>query len=61
VTGRTALMCASGNPNGATIARLLLNAGADPKLRDERGHSALMEALIADDIEVESALLDAGV
>lgn len=43
-----------------TIVRMLLARGADPKLADERGNTALMEAAQKCDAEVVKMLLKAG-
>lgn len=54
--GKTALMFAA----NSDIARLLLEAGADPDERTTRGHTALYEALWSNNYEVAMVLISGG-
>ena len=57
LTGRTPLLIAAGRPGAAAVARLLLAKGADPKLRDRKGDTALLRATSSGDFDLFRLLL----
>jgi ankyrin repeat protein len=61
ITGRTSLLIAAGRPGAARVVRLLLEKGADPKARDNKGETTLTRAAYSGDPEILGLLIDRGV
>lgn len=56
----TALMMAAGSPESLAIARLLLDAGADPDALDSHGFTPLSNAIILGDTTMAKLLIERG-
>ena len=61
LTGRTPLLIAAGRPGAAGIVKLLLDKGADPKVRDRHGLTTVIRAAYDGDLESMKLLLGRGV
>jgi ankyrin repeat protein len=61
LTGRTPLLIAAGRPGAARIVKLLLDKGADPKVRDRQGLTTVIRAAYDGDLESMRLLLGRGV
>jgi N-acyl-D-amino-acid deacylase len=57
LTGRTPLFIAAGLPGAANVVKLLLDKGADPKVRDKEGGTTLMRAAFNGDPETMKRLI----
>jgi ankyrin repeat protein len=58
LSGRTPLLIASGRPGAAAVVRLLLEKGADPKARDNKGETTLIRAASSGDPRILRLLVD---
>ena len=61
LTGRTPLLIAAGRPGAATVVKLLLERGADPKVRDKHGMTSVIRAAFNGDPESLKVLISHGV
>ncbi|HUS04995.1 MAG TPA: ankyrin repeat domain-containing protein, partial [Bryobacteraceae bacterium] len=61
LTGRTPLLIAAGQPGATPIVKLLLEKGADPKVRDRDGQTTILRAAYNGDAETMKLLLARGV
>jgi hypothetical protein len=60
LTGRTPLLIAAGHPEAAGIVKLLLEKGADPKVRDRFGFTPLHSAAFNGELETLKLLIARG-
>jgi ankyrin repeat protein len=61
LTGRTPLLIAAGRPGAAKVVKMLLDKGADPKIRDKQGITSLIRAAFNGDPETLKVLIANGV
>jgi ankyrin repeat protein len=60
LTGGTALLIAAGRPGAARIVKLMLDKGANPKVRDRVGFTPLLRAAFNGDVETVKLLIAMG-
>jgi ankyrin repeat protein len=60
LTGGTALLNAAGHPGTTRIVKLMLDKGADAKVRDQVGFTPLLRASFNGDVETAKLLIDRG-